>query len=377
MPIKKVLLCDAAFSALPILRALKARGYHVGVCGSRPEDPGHRLADASFVFNYSDVEQLAAVFHEHDYEAIIPGCTDVSYGACWQVAQRFSLPGFDNAEGLQIFQNKSAYRENCRTHRLPIPAFTHARDMLHALKFPILVKPTESFSGRGIIKAINIHDVPEVSNADCLYEEFVEGKLYSHSAFIRDQKIVLDFFVNEYCTVYPYQVNSSHLSTQLDMAMQARLRAALETSARVNGLCDGLVHTQFIANDDQFWWIEATRRCPGDLYSLLIARATGVDYADCYIAGFCGLTLAPPARPYNIQPISRHTLSVVEDCVFLNAHLEGSFVQADYVPLKKAGEPLKAAPNDRAGIYFIHHDSLAAMESVTPNLVAHAAVESL
>ena len=54
-------------------------------------------------------------------------------------------------------------------------------------------------------------------------EEFVDGKLYSHSAFIKNKKIVVDFFVNEYCTVYPYQVNSSNISKQLSQKIQQGL----------------------------------------------------------------------------------------------------------------------------------------------------------
>ena len=373
--IKKVLLCDAAFSVLPILSALKERGYFVGVCGNRSSDPCHGLADQSLLINYADIEQLAVAFQQNGYEYIVPGCTDVSYVSSCHIANRFRLPGFNDLENLALFQDKAAFRFNCSRNNVSVPRFTQDITQVQQLRFPLLAKPIDSFSGRGIVRIHNPSELAQFQNSSSyVYEEVVEGKLYSHSAFIRNGRILTDFFVNEYCTVYPYQVNSSNLAVTLDDKIRQGIRKNMEHFIAANSLCDGLLHTQLIINHDRFWLIEATRRCPGDLYSLLIQKTTGVPYAALYCASFCGDAINSPGMAA-VQPVSRHTVSVKEDCIFISSRLSGAFDESSYVPLRKTGEHLKAAPYDRAGIYFVTHQSLNDMEARTERLVDHVIVE--
>ena len=61
---------------------------------------------------------------------------------------------------------------------------------------------------------------------------------------------------------------------------------------------DGLIHTQFISDNNTFSLIEVTRRCPGDLYSKLIQMSTGINYSELYSMPFMGLEL-----PINVEKI--------------------------------------------------------------------------
>jgi len=48
-----------------------------------------------------------------------------------------------------------------------------------------------------------------------------------------------------------------------------------------------------------------------------------------------------------------------------------------YVPIKKTGEILRAAPMDRAGIFFLEYLSRNAMETLTADLFKFAKIETL
>jgi biotin carboxylase len=381
---RTVLLCDAAFSAVPILFALKKRGYRVAVCGARPNDPGHGLADLSFVMDYSDKELLLQTVTKEGIDVLVPGCTDVSYLSCAWVARQLGLAGFDTLESSNTIHRKDAFRKFCRSHRFPTPRSASSPSELSMLNFPILIKPADSFSGRGIVKVEKRDDVgreiqrmrSKSAIQSVVFEEFVEGNLYSHSAFIRDEKIVADFFVNEYCTVHPYQVNSSHVCVDLDARVVEGLRQWLERFAAILGLADGLVHTQFISDGKAFYLIEVMRRCPGDLYSMLIENSIGVDYPALYGASFCGceveVGLDAPVKRF----FSRHTVSVGRDCFFVSSSMALPRARVSFVPLKRTGEMLRAAPMDRAGIYFSEHQSSTEMKEITPTLKDRVTVET-
>ncbi len=268
-----ILLCDANFCVLPILQAIKTKGNILSVVGSKLDDPAHSLADHSININYSDVDLLYKHISENNYDGIVPGCNDRSYMSLAYVAEKLNFNGFDNYETVLTIHHKDKFRAFAEAHNYPVSKAINDKSKIDNLKFPIIIKPIDSFSGKGINKVETINDVEKFWEEAINYsisgavvaEEFVEGNLYSHSAFIKNKKIVVDFFVNEYCTVYPYQVNSSNVSTLLDEKIQEGLREWTEQFAQDLDLCDGLVHTQFISDNDTFSLIEIARRCPGDL----------------------------------------------------------------------------------------------------------------
>lgn len=381
---KSVLLCDASFSAIPLLNALQAKGFYVAVCGSRPEDPCHSLADKSYTFNYANTKKLQKIVKDNNFNYLVPGCTDISYKSCAWVARNIGLPGYDNELAVRVINHKDEYRKLGKDQNYPIPAYETESKNFKNLNFPALLKPINSYSGRGILRFENYSQLRNFLDSaenllpqdQSLLEEFITGQLYSHSAFLEAGKIKTDFFVNEYCTVYPYQVNSSHLSIKLPLQVQNKMRSWLKRFAKDLNLVNGLLHTQFIFDGVAVYLIESCRRCPGDLYSLLIQKSTGIDYADLYVSPFIN---SPYGDIVKIAPkyYSRHTLSVNQDTIFLSAAMKISNPNICYVPLKKAGELLRAAPIDRAGIFFIRHSDTRKMQDLTKNLYKFAKIETL
>ena len=376
----KVLISDAGFSAMPILLALKKHDFFVGVCGAISKDPCHQFADESFIVDYSNSQILEKVFIEHGYDYLVPGCTDLSYLSSVKVAKSLGLPGYDSDEISQIIFNKKNFRQWSSLHGISSPAYTDSIDEINTLAFPILAKPVDLFSGRGILKFESmlaakddfINKATGLNHEKYIFEEFVSGNLYSHSAFIRNRKIESDFFVKEYCTVNPYQVNSSCMDISLDENIRNKIRSEVEKIASELSICDGLFHSQFISDKKKFWFIESTRRCPGDLYSKLIQFSTGIDYADLYIQAFCGEhNLETRQAERNIKYYSRHTLSCNEDIRFngISCNLESK--KLVIVNLKTLGDQLRAAPFDRAAVLFFEFDTESKMDVTTPLIVDH------
>ncbi len=383
---KEILLCDANFCVLPILESIRKNGYTLSVAGSKLDDPAHKLSDRSIAIDYSDVDILYEHISKSNYDGVVPGCNDRSYMSLAEVGEKIGgLTGFDSFETASIIHYKDKFRKFAEKRDYPIPKAIDDLNKYKVLNFPVLVKPVDSFSGKGINKANTPKELETYwaeaqkfsTNSLVVAEEFVEGKLYSHSAFIKNKKIIVDFFVNEYCTVYPYQVNSSNVATELNEEIQKSLREWTEQFAEDLNLCDGLIHTQFISDNKTFSLIEIARRCPGDLYSQLIQKTTGINYAELYAMPFCGIELPDNIDKKEEKFISRHTVSVDEECVFISSCLNIENVQIQNVQLKYSGEVMKAAPFDKSGIYFIEHRSKNEMENLTEKLKDHVLIETL
>jgi biotin carboxylase len=362
-----------------------SKGHHLSVAGSLLGDPAHQIADKSVPINYADVDILYANIIENKYDYIVPGCNDRSYISLAQIAEKLNYRGFDKYETVLTIHHKDKFRAFAESHNYPVPKAVNDFSKIDSLRFPIIIKPVDSFSGKGTNKVENIQDIQKYWNeakefsksGDVVAEEFVEGKLYSHSAFIKNQKILVDFFVNEYCTVYPYQVNSSNIATKLSQKVQHSLREWTEQFAKDLDLVDGLVHTQFISDNETFSLIEIARRCPGDLYSQLIQKSTGINYAELYSLSFIGEELPSKIEKTENRFFSRHTVSVDKECIFISSGVNLEVKNIQNVQLKYSGQKIKSAPFDKSGIYFIEHDNIQEMEEKTEKLKDYIVIETL
>ncbi|WP_246494752.1 ATP-grasp domain-containing protein [Brenneria izadpanahii] len=271
MPDINTLILDAGFSATPIIHSAIDMGAIVGVCSGKTADPGHRIAHRSFVMDYSQVDQILSLARQENISALLPGVTDISYLSGASVAAQLGLPGFDAPDTADILFKKDRFRHYAKRQGLPIPKAVMSLDQIDELSFPVLVKPADSYSGRGIVMiddadligAAYHSALAESMSGEVVVEEFKQGQLHSHSAFVRNGRIVCEFYVDEFCTVYPYQVNSSCLSAQMSESLKSQVSECIQHIITDLQLCDGLVHTQFISFGEDFWLIELTRRCPG------------------------------------------------------------------------------------------------------------------
>jgi hypothetical protein len=352
----KVLLLDAAFSAVPIHEYLTGIGCDVWTMGNRSEDAlavAHEekwiradYANAALVQQYVDV---------HGFEAVVPGCTDVSMASFVRLKQQGSYRL--SVETNDILNNKPLFRRLCLDLSIPAPRAVDVRRLPRYGKF--ICKPADSFSGRGV----TIFDAADTNAADAavrlartqstrgevICENFVEGELHSYTAFLRDGAVDQAFIVREGSRYNPFAVDTSYLCDDYDSKKLGILRGAIEAvSARLD-LCDGLLHTQFIDAGDDIAIIEMTRRCPGDLYARLIEYSTGHHYAGEYAAYFLGRHVETllPERRY----ILRHTLkqSGKERFFGLDIDLPGVF---KIVPVARNGESLDARVPTRVGLAF-------------------------
>lgn len=387
--LQRVLLVGSSFSAAPIFFALKSYGLHVSVCGNIKSDPCHQYADASLYIDYSKPEELMRVVESEKFDYLVPTCNDYSYISCASVAEKHGFFGFDRTDIANILHTKSEFRQVTEKHLLPVPRFRRQKEgqpiETGQLRFPLLVKPIDSFSGRGMTKVINNLELPKAvrdalqtsRSGEVVLEEFIDGSLHSHSAFIEKQKVALDFFVDEFCTVYPYQVNCSNHPSVLPDVIRGAVRGVINQLAGILGLNDGLLHTQFIVNGDEFWIIECMRRCPGDLYGTLIGFSTGVDYANLFVRPYLNMKLSTESREITTKYFGRHTISKEKPLVNFSFSHNIPATNVEIVSLKCSGEKLGVAPFDKLAILFAEYKNRETMLDVTLHLADFVMIRTL
>jgi hypothetical protein len=353
----KVLLLDTAFAAAPIYDALLAAGHEVWVMGNRTSDLlAQRAEDRWIQQDYSDVTAVEAHVRAGGFSRVIPGCTDVSIATC---ASLSVMQGhMDDSDTNTAISDKARFREISARIGMRAPRVVTPDTLPSAGR--LICKPVDAFSGRGI----SIFDVSEPGALErsldiaraaspsgrSVIETFVEGQLHSCTGFLEGGRLVDTFYVIEGSSANPFAVDTSYVTDDVPLAFRVELEKSLEDLATELNLADGLIHTQFLLAQDGAYVVEVSRRCPGDLYSLLIEFTTGYPYAARYASFFVGDQVAASAG--SRRHILRHTVTSDADSVYGGLKLDRSLPVHSFFPLQSVGQRLLARQGNRAGILF-------------------------
>ena len=368
---KKVLLLDTNVSSFPIYDYLINLGYEVVVIGTNPKDYLAKRAKQYIEADYSNYEILNGILDKHNFDYVVPGCNDVSYFAAAKANEIKGFYGLDSSNVTNIINNKYQFRNFALLNNINVPKVLTIDQAINSDQ-AIIVKPTDAYSGRGV-SVINdttqnreklISDSIKQAilfskTSDYLIEEYIEGQLYSHTAFLSDNKIYADFIVIENCSSNKFTVDTSYVDIEFPEDIKNNIRKDIESISSILNLESGLIHTQFIKTKDSFKIVEVTRRCPGDLYSLLIEKSTGFDYAKNYVLPFLNEKNNINETKINKGSyILRHTITITEESNITGIHYEEPTNIDLFISLSTTGDIIKKSPFGRIGLVFLKCNSI-------------------
>lgn len=356
----KILLLDSAFAALPIHDYLSGLGHEVWTVGNRDFDAlAIAYPDRWLRGDYSDVTFVRSLLETHQFDRVVPGCTDVSMDVFVRLGLQPDYPY--TLETNEAINRKPLFRQLCAELDLPAPHCVSADAVPENGRF--ICKPADSFSGRGVtifdgsnaeakMRALDVAR-QHSPTSEIVLEEFVAGELHSFTAFIESGQVATAFIVREGSRNDPFAVDTSYVRTDYSVEKTRTIENAVEKLCKRLKLCDGLLHTQFIDAGDRVAILEMTRRCPGDLYAMLIAHSTGHDYAGRYAAYFIGAR--PPQSEPQIRHVLRHTVKQSGSSCFGGFELTPDQANGLFrlVPVQRLGQRLDPEKAMRTGIAFL------------------------
>lgn len=355
---------------LEIATKIKAYGHYLIVVGINSDDPCHKIADKSVFADYSNSLKCGELVKGLEIEFVVPGSNDVAFETSHYIAKLRGLPHYDTCNAIKMLHNKKGFRKLLDEVGLKQPRIydpEYIRNTPETLQqTTLLIKPELSFSGRGISMIRDIeHLTPAIElamkssrNGGCVIEEYIEGSLFSVSAFLENKAVKNTFFVNEFCFTNPYAVCASFTPSTLKNDLQNYVKVSVSKIAKHLNLKNGLIHIQFIMNNyDEIYFIECMRRMIGDFYAKNIIHAYGIDYYDLYLRPFLGMTygkqICTNDPPKNI---ARKILCGEEPFIFGGVKNPNNFEILEYIPFKVIGDHTEKYPMDKGGVVFYRFD---------------------
>lgn len=301
---KKLAIIGANESIVCLINKAKELGYETHVFAWKCGDPGEKVADYFYPISVADKEEILKKCREIGICGVCSITSDFAAPVVAYIARNLGLPG--NPEETDILaRNKYEMRKAFnKCPDLYCPKFARVKDTvdfdaIKTLSFPVIVKPTDRWSSKGITRVdekSKLNDavkraVSESLENYAIIEEFMDGPEYSAECIVYNGKVSVLAFTQKITTGYPHYIEKGHIQpARISESNQTKLKCQIEQAIKALRIYNSAAHVEFkILNNDEIGIIEIGARMGGDCIGTdLTPISTGMDYIKMVIDVVCG-----------------------------------------------------------------------------------------
>lgn len=278
---------------VPLIRKAKELGLKVVNTNLHHDSPGFAWADLTFVADVLDRERNLEIARETKPHAIVTDQTDIAVPTVAYLCEELGLPGI-GVVNAELFTNKLRMRDFRSHHGFANPPYRPCRSLEDLDAFfagaegaPIVVKPPDSQSSRGVTKVETGHQLVAAfaearnfsRNGSILAEGFIDGtEITVEGLKLPGKHLTLAVSTKE------HYAHNSMVAERLLYARDfpefdmAKLTAAHDRFIAATGLPFGITHSEYRVHHGEFYLVEAAARGGGTkVSSHVIPLMSGID----------------------------------------------------------------------------------------------------
>ena len=388
---KKALVLCATVPHTLLLEKLKQRGYHTIVADMNPKAPAIPFADEYACISAFDKEAITAFAKEKRIDLVISSCSEQANSVCCYVGEKLGLPHPYSYETSLDVTNKGRMKKLFKAGDVTTSdfmLFKNEADLRKCrLAYPVVVKPVDAYSSKGVHKAENFEELVDFAGdalkvshtGQGIVEEYCPGtEIQVDCVAINGKAHVLMTRSKRTLSQNSIELNSGGSIVPAEMTEAEKQQAAVIAQRIVDAF--GLLNTPFFFQARLYNGVisvlEFAPRIGGGLSFQMVKRATGVDIVDLSIQSFLGEEMFLAGR-YNHPKYLSTLLLYMEPGIFgwvtgLDELLSDGIVDYGAV-LKKRGDVVDAnrTSSNRAVTLLMTADTKEELEAKTKYVLDH------
>lgn len=162
---KKLLILGANPETLPLVQFANELGIKTIVTSHKPDDIAKKYAWKSANVDGLDIQGLIKLAVENQVDGVLVGVADILILPYCKVCAALNLPCYATEEIVKIFAFKDKFKSTCESYGINgVPEYS--LDKISEIKYPVMVKPVDSYSGLGMTVCFSESDLkPAVDKA--------------------------------------------------------------------------------------------------------------------------------------------------------------------------------------------------------------------
>lgn len=198
---KKILVLAGGADQIDLLLDLKKRGYYTVLADYYPNPIAKPYADKHIQVSTLDQDAVLQVAIEEKVENVITACTDQALVTVAYVANKLGFRTQFSYEKALDVTNKLRMKEIMIGNNIPTAKFVNIKSLeegIGMLQYPLMVKPADSGSSKGVRKANNEEELTALfeyaqgqsRTRRVIVEEFKSGKEVGVDCYILNGKAI-------------------------------------------------------------------------------------------------------------------------------------------------------------------------------------------
>lgn len=287
---KALVLCGG-LPQIALIKELKARGVTTILADMNEKVKAREYADKFCCVSVLDVDAVRAVAIEEKVDFLITVCADQVLQVVAQIAEELGLPWYIDYQTAENVSKKSYMKRIFWENGVPTTKFVildrfDAESIAH-LSYPIIVKPVDAYSSRGVRKVTNEQELREALDVavnisrtkTAIVEEFAEGDEISVDVYVEEGKAHVLCLTNLYKIGEDgkFIINRSRIPADLPEEIVAQISDTAQKIADAFGLKNTPMLIQLITDGKKISVVEFCARTGGGVKFLMIKKASGFD----------------------------------------------------------------------------------------------------
>ncbi len=370
---KRLLVLGGTSASLDIVKNAKQMGVYTIATDDQPTGVAKELADEAAFVSTTDFEGLSALIRDKHVDGVFCGPSEFNLRNLFILCEREGLPCYTNTEIWNRCANKDEFKDYCREYGVDTPeqydlSAALTEQELDALDYPVIIKPVDGCSSKGISVCRNKEDVRRayqvaMDASTCkriVCEKYIEnnGALFGVRYLLRDGEAVPYFIMDTYVTdptgettpISAFTFAPSKYAAYYMEHMDQNVRRMLKGM----GLKNGVAFFQSLPYNGKIYFHEMGYRLSGGMLFKLTEPMVGINDMKLMIRYALGEPMYTDDEVRDIDltnmkgigaqlmlPVNAGTIAKVEGlsemlslpCVtdFIQYHYEGDTVKPEYL----------------------------------------------
>lgn len=376
----KALVIAGGLPQIELIKQLKERGIEALLADGSPAAVARPYADKFFHVDVFDMEAIKEIALKEKVDFLITVCADQVLLVVAKVSEMLGLPCYIDYETCQNVSDKIRMKRIFKQAGVPTTDYVETdhfdMDVIGKLKFPMVVKPVDAYSSKGVRKADNLEELKlyyeeahQIGRSGrVIVEEYFSGEEISVDAFVVNGKAQLLNVTNSEKVKDKdrFVIFRGRYPVKASEAVMKQIEEICQKIADGFGLVNAPLLVQLLHDGDKVSVLEFCARTGGNMKYLLIKYASGVDV----IGATLDITLGK--EPDLSPKFERHNV-VVNDFVYCKPgvfdHFEG-FEELEKEGVINEFHPVRLKGTQMRGVTS-SSDRIAGMNIVADSIVEY------
>lgn len=292
----KVIVLAGGADQIALISELKKRGCYVVLVDYFQNPPAKEYADIHVVASTLDDAKVKEIAQEYGADLICTACTDQALLTVAKVSEELNLPCYISYQTALNVTNKTYMKQRMTQCSIPTSRYITTREVnlsqIADFEFPLVVKPADCNSSKGVIK---VHDMVQ------LEEKLVEAISFSRTRtaiveeFKEGDEVSADFYIEGSNVKYLSATSSLKIKNRNSFTIKSSVYPVItqEQKEKIISLAQDIADAfnlndcplliQMIVNGDEVNVIEFSARMGGGSKYHLIKVLSGVDIMSKYV----------------------------------------------------------------------------------------------